>query len=157
MSVDIDEYKRQLEEFTKKAVPQSAIDYQMAIVRQLYMFMVTFTPVDTGALRGNWKVSVGRKPTGSSKSRKTDATQTGAPPTAKEIAQVTAIAKTLKVANLGQTVWIGNLVNYAKFIEFGYTHVSGKKMKPFAMMQKARHSTLEKIISGNVRWQNIGS
>ena len=69
MSVDIDEYKRQLEEFTKKAVPQSAIDYQMAIVRQLYMFMVTFTPVDTGALRGNWKVSVGRKPTGSYSTR----------------------------------------------------------------------------------------
>lgn len=134
-------------------IPQLTVNqYQAGIVRQFYMYLLTYTPIDTGRLRGNWKLSIDKKPRGSSQKKFTDATSTGAPPTAHEIQYMLGQLKPLQHKPIGRVVWIGNLIHYAKFVEFGTV-----KMSPRAMMERAANSTKARIASGSIRWQNIGS
>lgn len=134
-------------------VPQRICnDYQAAVVRIFFMYLMTYTPIDTGRLRGNWKASIDTKPKGSSKARRTDATSTGAPATAQEVQYIEALVRDLRKKPIGRVVWIGNLTNYAKFVEFGT-----RKMLPRAMMERATHSTKARMSSNSIRWKDIGT
>ena len=143
-------FTKQWEEWSTEIPQQTVNEYQGAVLRTFFMHLMSFTPIDTGRLRGNWKVSIDSKPRGASKSRLTDATVTGAPPTATEIGYVEGFNKTLNELPLGRTVYIGNFLNYAKFVEFGT-----RKMSARAMLEKSRVATYAKLQSGNVRYQSI--
>lgn len=149
-------FARKLERFGKNGPRMIVHQMQTAIMRQVYMYVMLYTPIDTGRLRGNWKIGIDKRPSGSSMARRTTATTTGTPATADEIAYVETFAKALNAAPLGRVVWIGNLTHYAKFVEHGYRHAwTGKKMPPRKMLARAAHSALLKVSRGRVQWRRI--
>jgi len=145
-------FAKQWKEWSVTIPQQTVNEYQSAVLRTFFMYLMVYTPIDTGRLRGNWKVSINSKPTGSSQKRMTDATQTGAPPTAQEIQYVLGFVKTMRSKPVGQVIWVGNLLHYAKFVEFGTSRMTAR-----AMMERAVVSTKARMGAGNVRYQDIGS
>jgi len=108
MEAELQKFNKELNDFTKKLVPEKVLTLQKKMVLEALKRLVNKTPVDTGRARGNWQVTISNPAAGQLET--TDKEGSGT------IARGLAALGGLKPY---MVVWITNNLDYIEFLEDG--------------------------------------
>lgn len=131
------QFRKMLQDYTKKVIPEVIRDYQVAIAYRMYVNVVQLTPVLTGHARWNWVPSI-NTPNAGELEGVAGVDTTGENLTSREHSKFQRIRRELLKMPLGQTLWITNNVPYIQPLEDGWSQKA-----PEGMARVALHSTIE--------------
>lgn len=117
-------FNDKLLKFAKVNVPKRVLEIQQRLALDLLTRVVLLTPVDTGALRGNWQVTISQIPTRVLKVKDKEGDKT--------IAKGTRKINSLKPNPRGYVIYLSNNMEYASYVENGTS-----KMAPRHMLRRA--------------------
>ena len=108
MEAELQKFNKELNDFTKKLVPEKVLTLQKKMVLEALKRLVNKTPVDTGRARGNWQVTIS-KPT---KVQLETTDKEGQDTITKGLAAIGGLKPYM-------VVWITNNLDYIEFLEDG--------------------------------------